>query len=182
MAKYKILKTTTIIVMLSGLTGCFSAENSDIKGWMNEQGKNAKGKIAPLPEAKRYVAVAYSAKSNPFQEREIISLADLEKNKYAPDLKRKKQPLEEYPLESLELVGTIYKDKAFYAMIKTKDNTIHYVTKGNYLGVNHGKVVAMEESQIVLDERIKDSTDIWKENQTVVTLVEEDVKNKSKKP
>ena len=40
-------------------------------------------------------------------------------SKLAPDLNRRKEPLEAYPLESINMVGTLQKDKAIYALLRT---------------------------------------------------------------
>ena len=41
--------------------------------------------------------------------------------KLAPDLDRRKEPLEAFPLESLTMVGTLEKSKAMYALVRTPD-------------------------------------------------------------
>lgn len=156
-------KTIYIIGLLSisVLTGCSSGSHSDLNDWMTDQRNSQKGKIEPLPAARTFVPVAFSSKDDPFKERPIISLNDLDKNKLAPDASRRKEPLEMYSLEQLKITGTLSKDNVMYAMIKTPDGSINYVTRGNYMGSNYGQIVSMSEVHLELNERIKES-DEWK--------------------
>lgn len=171
------IKKVAIIAALGTafLTGCATGEYNDINQWMKDQEKNLIGKIDPLPPAKTFNPVAFSAVEDPFVRKPTLSMNQLYNNKYAPDPDRRKEPLESYQLPTLKMVGTLYKDKKFYAIIRASDNVIHYVTLGNYLGSSYGKIIKLDESQIVLDERIQDS-DEWKQKQTTIYLDDGDKK------
>jgi type IV pilus assembly protein PilP len=166
-------KIILVSIMLMGLSGCSGDSFQDIKGWMNEQRMAAKGKIEPLPSAKSFVAVPFVFHSDPFKDKPVLSLDSIEKNKYAPDPNRRKEPLESYSLETLKMVGSINKDGEYYAMIKTPDKTVHYVKKGNYMGNNYGQITEVTEGSIILDERVHDS-DEWKPKKTIITLEDND--------
>lgn len=174
-----INKKTVLLILVSGvllISGCASTEFNDINQWMKEQEQNLKGKINQLPEAKRFVPTPFSAQEDPFVQKPTISLNELEKNKYAPDPNRRKEPLEAFPVEALKMTGSLYKDKKFYAIIKNSENIVHYVTVGNYVGVNYGKVTKVEEGQITLEEKVKDSGEQWKEQFTTILLDEGNIK------
>ena len=170
-----ISKKTGLLMLMSTvllIAGCASTEFDDINQWMKEKEKSMKGKIEPLPEAKRFIPITFSAEEDPFVQKPTLSLNELEKNKYAPDPSRRKEPLESFTLDSLKMTGSLYKDKKFYAVIKNSDNIVSYATIGNYVGTNYGKIIKLEEGKITLQERVRDSGEQWKEQETVIFLDE----------
>lgn len=174
-----INKKTGLLILMSTvllIAGCANTEFADINQWMKEKEKTFKGKIEPLPEAKRFIPIPFSAEEDPFVQKPTLSLNELEKNKYAPDPNRRKEPLEAFSLETLKMTGSLYKDKKFYAIIKNSDNIVNYITVGNYAGTNYGKVTKVEEGQITLEERVRDSGDQWKEQETIIFLDEGNAK------
>ena len=64
---------------------------------MQEQGKGVKGKLDPLPQVKPYEPFAYNAFDlpDPFKPRKIEPVKG--GSKLAPDLNRRKEPLESFP-------------------------------------------------------------------------------------
>ena len=149
------------IFIITGLSACGDSNNDDIKQWMSEEGKKVQGKIESLPPAKNFTPVPYNAVIDPFVVKSKINLADLTKDKFAPDLNRQKEALETEFIESLRMVGTIIKDGKFYAMIKDKNKLVHYVSVGNHIGTNYGEIKTINEGEMVLEERSKES-DEWK--------------------
>lgn len=163
-----ILKCLPFVFMI---TACSNDNYNDLNIWMKEQTIAQKGKIKPLPAAKTFIPISFKAKLDPFKERAIIAL-NSEINKYTPNPDRRKEPLETYGLESLKMVGSIIKDKKIYAIILAPDRTTNYVTMSNYMGSSYGKIIALTENQITLDERIKNSSDEWEPKKTIVLLEE----------
>ncbi len=159
------------LLMTVILTGCSKNDFEDIKEWMKTEETKLKGRIDKVPPAKTYNPVAYGANIDPFTIKEKVSLSDLLKDKYAPDSKREKEDLEKEALESVRMVGTIIKDGKFFAMIKDKNNIIHYVSNGNYIGINYGQIKKITEGEILLEERIKEY-DEWKIKNTKIFLFE----------
>lgn len=166
------------MVILSALAGCSSEKNhSDISTWMEEQNKSIKGKIKELPPTKSFTKVAFEAKENPFEMKKPLSLQEMMKNKYAPDLNRQKEALEEFSLDNLKMVGSIIKDGKLFALIKDRNGIIHYVSKGNHMGQNFGEVVGLSESGIELEERVKNG-DEWVLTTAKIDLTETSMKKK----
>lgn len=154
----KILNIMGVLVILSG---CSSGGYADLDEWMKAQQKGVSKKVQPIPEAKVFQPVTFNAKDDPFKEKPITNLEALEKNKYAPEANRRKEPLEKYSLEQLRITGMIMKDGIMYAIIRSPDGKNNYVTKGNYIGTNYGKIIEINESQLKLEERVQDA-DEWK--------------------
>lgn len=163
-----------IVIALASLVlaACSGAENEDLRMWMNDAGKNIKGKIPPLPQVKPYEPVPYDAGKliDPFKPSKIGS----EQKKSGgggvqPDLDRPREPLEAYPLESLKFVGVMTRKKASYAIIQV-DNSLYQVKVGNYVGQNFGVIIRISESETTLKELIQDSAGDWVERSSSLLL------------
>ena len=90
----------------------------------------------------------------------------------APDLNRRKEPLEAFPLEQLKMVGTLSQGKDTFAIVRA-DKTLYRVKKGNYMGQNFGLITDVTEGEIKLKEIVQDSAGDWAERQSVLPLLEE---------
>lgn len=148
-----------IIVMLTGCS--FSEQSSDLKQWMEKEAKSMRGKIEDLPPAKTYTPVDFDVKKNPFVMREPVSLTKDGKDLFAPDKNRRKEALEAFQIETIKMTGFLLKDKSPVGIVRTRDGIMHYVSLGNYLGTNYGKVIEINENEIVVEERIQEEEN-WK--------------------
>lgn len=152
------------------VAGCGGESHQDLRGWMSEQGKGARGRLDPLPQVKPYDPFAYNAFDlpDPFKPRKIEPTKGT--SKLAPDLARRKEPLESYPLESLAMVGTLERNKAVFALVRTPDKDVYQVRAGNYLGQNFGVVTAIGDSEVKLKELVQDSAGDWSERSSTLML------------
>lgn len=164
------------ILALTLLAGCGGDPNQELRQWMDDQTKNIKGKVDTLPVVKPYVPFAYNAFDlpDPFKPRKIEPSRG--SSKLAPDLNRRKEPLESYPIESLKMVGTLERDKTVYGLVRTTDKTVYQVRPGNYLGQNFGIVTSITESDIRLRELVQDSSGDWAERQSRLLLDDQEQK------
>jgi type IV pilus assembly protein PilP len=155
------------------LVACGGESHQDLRQWMAEQGKGARGKLDPLPQIKPYDPFAYNAFDlpDPFKPRKIEPTKGA--SKLAPDLTRRKEPLEAYPLESLAMVGTLERNKTTYALVRTPDRDIYQVRAGNYLGQNFGVVTGIGEGEVKLKELIQDGAGDWTERTSTLQLQQE---------
>ena len=92
-----------------------------------------------------------------------------------PDLDRRKEPLEAFPLESLKMVGVLQKDKMIHAIIQA-GKAVHQVKIGNYMGQNFGIITNITESEIQLRELVQDAVGDWVERTSSLQLQEQEVK------
>ena len=152
------------------LAGCGGESHQDLRAWMADQGKNARGRVDPLPQIKPYESFAYNAFDlpDPFKPRKIEPTKG--NSKLAPDLTRRREPLEAYPLESLLMVGTLEKNKTVYALVRTPDRDVYQIRAGNYVGQNFGVVTGIGESEIKLKELIQDGAGDWTERSSTLQL------------
>jgi type IV pilus assembly protein PilP len=163
-----------LLACVAALSACGGEDHQDLRNWMAEQGKGAKGKLEPLPQMKPYEPFAYNAFDlpDPFKPRKIEPAKG--DSKLAPDLARRKEPLEAYPLESLNMVGTLQKDNQVYALVRTPSKDLYQVRPGNHLGQNYGVILGVSDSEIKLKELIQDGAGDWTERSSTLQLLQPD--------
>ncbi len=156
------------------LVACGSGQGDDLDQFINDAGKDLRGKVDPLPEVTPFVPVEFNPDNglnDPFKPRKAQTQA--KSNGLQPDLNRPREALEAYPLESLKYVGSINKGKLKYALVKAPDNAVNQVTIGNYLGQNLGMVVDISENEIKIKEIVQDDlSGDWIERPASIALQE----------
>jgi len=160
------------------LVACTGEEFGDLKAELNEKSKDFRGRVDPLPQVKPYEPVPYTAEGvvDPFRPDRIdvagaprTPRADM--SKMAPDLNRPKEPLEAFPLESLQMQGTIMQNRETFGLVKAGPN-LYRVKKGNYMGLNFGVVTGIDEVTINLKELVQDGQGEWVERASALQLLE----------
>src|SRR5207237_3856930 len=175
-----IRRVAMCVAVAISIAGC-GGQHEDLKAWMQEQGKGVKGKLDPLPQVKPYEPFAYNAFDlpDPFKPRKIEPVKG--GSKLAPDLNRRKEPLEAFPLESLQMVGTLQRGKNRFALVRTTDKDIYQVKVGNYMGQNFVVVVDINDSEIRLKEQVQDGAGDWTERSSTIQLADADQKQGSRR-
>jgi type IV pilus assembly protein PilP len=148
-----------------------------VQAWVKEQDNMPRPRIEPLPEVKPFEAFAYTADKDglldPFRPRKIEAPKQTAGSGIRPDLNRPREPLEAYPLENLRMVGTLAQQREIFALIKTPDNNLFRVRKGNYLGQNFGVITQIDEGSVKLREIVQDGAGDWTERASTLQLQEE---------
>lgn len=158
------------------LAACGGEEHGDLKQELASLTKDVRGRVEPLPQVRPYEPVPYTAEAqvDPFRpERIDIAKAGVAAatSKLAPDTNRPKEPLEAFPLESIQMLGTITQNKETFALVKAGTN-LYRVKKGNYMGQNFGVITSIDDAQIALKELIQDAAGEWMERSSALQLVE----------
>ncbi len=158
------------------LAGCGGEQFSDLKQFVKESGDGLRGRVEPIPEVRQFEPFAYNAFDlpEPFKPRKIFpDTRGGTGSGPRPDIIRRKEALEAFPLESLQMVGTLEQKQNRFALIKTPDNNLYRVKSGNYLGQNFGVVTSISESTVTLKEVIQDSSSgSWIERTSSLQLLE----------
>ena len=112
--------------------------------------------IEPLPEIKPYEAFTYNAANmrSPFVPM-APARGDVA-NAVRPDVKRPREFLEQFSLDTLRMVGTLRMADRTYGLVKTKDGLVHRVLPGNYMGQADGRVIEISPSKISVVEIVPD--------------------------
>ena len=160
------------------LAACGGEEHGDLKQELAQLTKDFRGQVPPLPQVRPYEPVPYTAEGqvDPFRQERIIEVAQNTRpsggqSKLAEHEKRVKEPLEAFPLESIQMLGTITQEKETFGLVKAGPN-LYRVRKGNYMGQNFGVITGIDEGQIKLKELVQDSGGEWVERNSALQLLE----------
>ena len=169
------------IAIAASLAACGGESHQDLRAWMADQGKGARGKLEPVPQIKPYEPFAYNAfdMPDPFKPRKIEPAKG--GSKLAPDLARRREPLESFPLESLTMVGTLEKDRAVFALIRTPEKDVYQVRAGNHMGQDFGVITGITETEIKLRELVQDGAGDWTERTSSLQLQQPDQKTQERR-
>jgi type IV pilus assembly protein PilP len=151
-----LARKVTVSIALAGtlfLVGC-SGGQSDLQQWIEETKKKPGGRIAPLPEVKPYDSYTYNPAGmrSPFQPQG----PNAGNGGVRPVVRRNREFLEAFPLDTLRMVGTLKIGKNFYGLVQSRDGLVHRVQPGSYVGQNDGKITDITASKISVTEIIPD--------------------------
>ncbi len=172
----KVKHTALVVGVSLLLSGCFD-DISEQQEFVNSVRASTQPTVPPIPELKEFEHFGYAAVElrSPFEppKPELIQDKLIQvQNCLHPDPRRRKEPLERYPIDNVSMKGTMGADGQTWALIAASDDTLHKVTLGNYVGLYHGKVVKVESEYIELLELIPDGAGCWKERLTKVEMLE----------
>ena len=147
----------------------------DLQRFVENVHKDKKPRVEPLPRIKPHETFTYTASklSDPFSSGNLIQNTPVSGGSggVAPDLTRRREPLEQFPLDSLSMVGTLARGDTIWAVIRAPDDTIHRAQSGNYLGQNHGKIEQVTPSRLVVSELVPGGNNNWIERESSIAIV-----------
>lgn len=171
----KLLMTLGMAVLMSGCS--FGGNHEDLRAFIAEVKSRPQGAIEPLPPLRTYDAYIYNvtAMRSPFDQpveaKELVRQGD---PKVQPDWGREKEYLESFNLDSLSMVGTLKKEGKYWALVKDREGGINRVSVGNYVGKDHGKIVALSQTQIDIVEIVSDGLGGWLQRPRTLKLSEKE--------
>lgn len=174
-------KLLLAVVSVAALSACDSSEEGEIQRWMAQERAATKPNIKPIPEPKSFTPQAYlqDGQVEPFSNQKLTQALKRDSQQagtasaalLAPELNRRKEPLEAYPLDAMVMVGSLMKQGQPVALVKV-DNLLYQVKPGNYLGQNYGRITKVAESEVVLRELVQDAAGEWVERTATLQLQE----------
>ena len=176
----KVLVLIPVMVACLGLTACGSSEQEELQQWMTEQRNLTKPRIEPLPEPTKFSPQAYTQEGaiEPFSSQKLTQALNRDSNQatsnaalIAPELSRRKEPLEAMPLDAVAMVGSLIKVGQPVALVRV-DNLLYQVRVGNYLGQNYGRITKISETEVGLREIVQDAAGEWIERTATLQLQE----------
>ncbi len=152
----KALLRAVVVGAVALTAGCASGVDDELLSYVDEVKARPGGRIEPLPQIKPYETFSYAADTirSPFQPDRPDSPASMAGPK--PIQNRSKEYLEQFPLDTLAMVGTLNRNGQTFGLVQTQDGMVHRVTSGNYVGQNDGRIVDVEDSSIALEELVSD--------------------------
>lgn len=176
------MKFTPVLLVsaLLALGGCSASNDDDIRQWMIQERNQTRPRVAPLPPPKQFVPEPYgnANATEPFSNQKLTQAlrrdsAQVATNAQlvAPELARRKEPLEDFPLDVMSMVGSITKTGQPVALVKV-ENLLYQVRLGSHLGQNYGRVTKISETELSLREIVQDGSGEWVERVATLQLQE----------
>lgn len=168
-----------LLISLTGaltLAGCGS-DIDELRQWMEQARKDAKPTVTPLVPPKKFLPQPYEAVAgvDPFSPQKLSVAIKQEaaqpNSLLTAEINRRKEPLEAYPLDSMNMVGSLTRDNRRYALLRV-DNLLYQVRTGDYLGQNFGRITKISETEITLREVVQDAAGEWIERTSTLQLQE----------
>ena len=174
------MSVAMLLLALSLLSACGSSDQEQLQQWMTEQRNSTKSKIERLPEPTKFSPQAYTQEGSidPFSSQKLAQALKRESNQaaanaalIAPELARRKEPLEASPLDAAVMVGSLIKSGQPVALVRV-DNLLYRVRVGNYLGQNYGRITKVSETGLTMREIVQDAAGEWIERSATLQLQE----------
>jgi type IV pilus assembly protein PilP len=161
------------------LAGCGDGGIQDVKQWMDETRANSKVEVPKVEEPKKFTPFNYAGKNSvdPYDPTKLaVALAKFKASTTGssgikPNLDRRREPLESYPLDSIHMVGTLQKPGLTYAILQV-DKAVFQAKVGNYVGQNMGLITRISDEKVELKEIIQDASGEWVERKAILELQE----------
>jgi type IV pilus assembly protein PilP len=176
MARTFLLVSMAVVV----LAGCVGSEQDELQQWMTDQRNQTKPRIEPISEPTKFVPQAYNQEAavDPFSNQKLTIALKRDSNQatanaalIAPELARRREALEAFPLDAISMVGSLNKEGKPVALVKV-DNLLYQVRSGNYLGQNYGRITKISETEVSLREIVQDASGEWIERTASLQLQE----------
>jgi type IV pilus assembly protein PilP len=177
------MNMSTLRYLVSGaflaalLGGCSIADEDEIKQWMSEVRRDVRPAVQAIPEPKKFEPFVYQQGGNldPFSKSKVEvalqKMASRTSSGLRPDLDRRREPLETFPIDMVRMVGTLQKNNAKLALIQV-EKTIYQAQVGNYVGQNFGVITKITETEVTLKEIVQDAASEWVERISTLQLQE----------
>lgn len=173
----RVKALAVVVAMLSSLSGCGEGEEQEVRSWMEDVRRQTPVSVQKIPEPKKFAPFVYERKEDldPFSPVKLAAaLAKMNAKPgsgFAPDLERRKEALEEFPLDAIRMVGTLKKPGLSYALLQV-DKSVFQIRVGNYIGQNFGQVMKITETEVELREIVRDAAGDWVERKATLELQE----------
>lgn len=175
-----IVRGLAVGVCVVTLVGCGASGEDELRQWMTEQRNQTHPRIKPISEPKPFKPESYSQAGTiePFSKEKLAqalkrasSQASVNSALISPELTRRKEVLEAFPLDAMVMVGSLFKEGRPVALVMV-DKLLYQVRPGNYLGQNYGRVMKITETEVTLREIVQDAVGEWIERSATLQLQE----------
>lgn len=171
---FRPLLLACLVVSLAGCARGVTSTPGDapnLEKWVADVRARPAPPLDPLPVMQQFETFEYAAQSlrDPFSN----AWSNVDNGGLRPDPNRRKETLEQYPLDSLDMVGTIGKGPGLIALVMAPDKVTYRIRPGNYMGQSDGRVTAVREDGIEMVELVPDGAGGWLERPASVALEEQ---------
>jgi len=155
------------------LAGCGDSDVREVREWMDQVQRDTRPNVKPLAEPKDFRPYAYGAAAAPDPFSQSKLLGELARtaahDRHQPDLNRPRELLESFPLDTMQMVGSMQKGGVGYALLQI-DRSVYQVRAGQRVGQNFGVVTRVGEDAIDIREVVQDAAGDWVERMARLEL------------
>ena len=170
-------RAAAIAAFVGALAGCGASDENELHQWMNSVKGSTHSSIQPVPPPKEFTPFVYDSGGavEPFDPQKILMAVARQQQARAsasavkPDLERRREVLEGFPLDQIRMVGMMRQAGTNVALLETNGST-HMVRVGNYIGQNFGVVTRITETEVMLKEIVQDAAGEWVERPAKLEL------------
>ena len=159
------------------LAACSDSDVREVRDWMDQVQKETHPSVKPLAAPKEFIPYAYDQAEalDPFNPNKLLAelarTADTSTGPNRPDLNRPKEVLENFPLDTMKMVGVIQKGGVNYALVQV-DKNVYQVKGGMRIGENYGLVTHVSDNAVDIREVVQDAGGDWTERKSRLELQE----------
>ncbi len=160
--------------LCASLSAC-GGGTDDLHAYIDEMKARPGGHPEPLPQVQPPPSFVYEAgaRRSPFLPDAPQRRVSNDPNAVeGPDPNRPREILEQFPLDTLAMVGTLSDRRASFGLVQAADGLVHRVTVGDHMGQNYGRIVAITDSEIQLVEIISDGLGGYLERPAAIGLAD----------
>lgn len=165
-----MFRLVLVLVAAGALSAC-SPGRADLEAYVAEVKSRPGPPLEPLPVMQQFETFEYTAQDlrDPFSLPKQAEESSVSQGP-RPDPDRRKEYLESFPLDGLDMVGTLGAGEEQVALVVDPESVVHRIVVGNFLGQNEGRVTGISETQIDLTELVADGAGGWLERQATLAL------------
>lgn len=168
------------LLVMAGLiiAGCSGDQLGDLRNFVETEKAKPGGRVEPIPEVKPFESFTYrpGGRKSPFEpwglSSGVTKTTGGANGGLHPDMNRRRETLEAFPLDTLRMVGTLAQKNGVWAIIKAPDGLVYRVKRNNYLGQNHGRITKISEDKVELVEIVPDGLGGWQERRASLVLAD----------
>jgi type IV pilus assembly protein PilP len=168
---------TAALLLAAALSGC-TDDSPGLQAWMDETRANTRKSTGRIPEPKRFEPFRYASRvgDDPFAVARLRVTPDGQavrnRDGMTPDPKRRREPLEAFPLDAIRLVGHIYRASSGSVALLEADKVNFQAKVGSYVGQHFGRITRISETEVGLREVVQDAAGEWVQRETSLALQE----------
>ena len=167
----RLLAAGGLVLLLSACGRSITSTPGDapnLEKWTADVRARPAPPLDPLPVMQQFETFEYTAQTlrDPFSD----AWSNADGGGLRPDPNRRKETLEQYPLDSLDMVGTIGGGGNLIALVMAPDKVTYRVRPGAYLGQSDGRITGVHEDRIELVELVPDGAGGWLERPASIAL------------
>lgn len=172
----RLMLPVAVAVMAAG---CAPSSETELRQWMAEVRQQVRPVTNPVAPPKEFTPYGYESGAliDPFDPQKVLTAVVRQQQVRAtastirPDLERRREALEAFPLDDIKMVGMMRRNNLNVALLQG-GGTTHIVRVGNYVGQNFGLVTRISESEVQIKEIVQDAAGEWVERPAKLELQE----------